>query len=222
MSVRRACRALGLSRSTCLYTARRVRPTKLVEKIRQLAAELPRYGYRRLHWRLGREGHQVNHKRVYRLYREEGLAVRKRKRKRFAAGQRVPIETPRSPNQTWSMDFVHDQLADGRRFRALAIVDNCTRESIAIEVDFSLPSFRVARVLERLAERAACRRPSSSTTGRSSRVRNSTAGRTGAECAFTSSVRGSPSRTPSPRASTAAFETSASTSTGSRASKTLG
>lgn len=119
---------------------------------RQLAAELPRYGYRRLHWRLGREGHQVNHKRVYRLYREEGLAVRKRKRKRFAAGQRVPIETPRSPNQTWSMDFVHDQLADGRRFRALAIVDNCTRESIAIEVDFSLPGFRVARVLERLAE----------------------------------------------------------------------
>lgn len=152
VSVRRACRALGLSRSTCLYTARRVRPTKLVEKIRQLAAELPRYGYRRLHWRLGREGHQVNHKRVYRLYREEGLAVRKRKRKRFAAGQRVPIETPRSPNQTWSMDFVHDQLADGRRFRALAIVDNCTRESIAIEVDFSLPGFRVARVLERLAE----------------------------------------------------------------------
>lgn len=152
VSVRRACRALGLARSTCLYAARRTRPVKLVQEMRQLAAERPRFGYRRLHLLLQRQGHTVNHKLVYRLYREEGLTVRKRKRKRLVAGQRLPIETPRQPNETWSMDFVHDQLADGRRFRALTIVDNCTRESIAIEVDFSLPGFRVARVLDRLAE----------------------------------------------------------------------
>jgi putative transposase len=152
LSERRACRVLGLARSTCKYRARRVRPTKLVEQIRALAAERPRFGYRRLHVLLRRKGQMVNHKLVYRLYREEGLAVRRRKRKKLAAGVRVPIETPRLPNQRWSMDFVHDQLADGRRFRALAIVDDCTRESVAIEVDFSLPGFRVAHVLDRLAE----------------------------------------------------------------------
>jgi len=91
-------------------------------------------------------------KRVYRLYRAEGLAVRRKKRKRFAAGLRVVLPAPTRPNERWSMDFVHDTLASGRKFRTLNIVDDFTRECVAIEVDTSLGGMRVVRVLERLAE----------------------------------------------------------------------
>lgn len=151
-SERRACRVLGLARSTKQYKSRRAPPTKLVAMLRQLAAEKPRCGYRRLHDHLVRRGWRINHKRVYRLYREEGLAVRKRRRKKLVAAERVPIEKPRLPNERWSMDFVSDQLGDGRRFRALTVVDDCTRECVVIEVDTSLTGFRVAGVLERLVD----------------------------------------------------------------------
>ncbi len=100
---------------------------------------------------LRREGFGVNHKRVYRLYREEGLAVRRRKRKRMAGVARVPPEAPLRPNQQWSMDFVADALANGRRIRVLTVLDDFTRESLATEVDTSLPGLRVTRVLDRLA-----------------------------------------------------------------------
>jgi putative transposase len=93
----------------------------------------------------------VNHKRVYRLYRAEGLALRRKRRKRLAAGLRVVLPTPSRPNERWSMDFVHDTLASGRKFRNLNIVDDYTRECVAIEVDTSLGGARVVRVLERLA-----------------------------------------------------------------------
>lgn len=93
----------------------------------------------------------VNRKRVYRLYREMGLAVRKRKRKKIVAAARVPSDTPLQANQRWSMDFVQDSLENGRRFRTLNIVDDYTRECLAIEVDFSLPGERVVRVLEELS-----------------------------------------------------------------------
>jgi len=92
----------------------------------------------------------VNHKRVYRIYQEEGLAVRRRKRKRAAAHERVPLPAPVRPDQGWSMDFMADALATGRRFRTLNIVDEYTREAPAIEVDTSLPGVRVVRVLEQL------------------------------------------------------------------------
>lgn len=101
---------------------------------------------------LRREGFSVNHKRVYRLYRAEGLAVRKRKRKRINATLRQPHPLPSRPNERWSMDFVSDGLADGRRFRVLNIVDDYSRECLACEPDFSLPGARVARVLDTILE----------------------------------------------------------------------
>lgn len=117
-----------------------------------IARERPRFGYRRLYVRLRREGLMVNHKRVYRLYRAEGLAVRKRKRKRINATQRQPHALPTRPNQRWSMDFVSDGLGNGRRFRTLNVVDDFSRECLAIEADFSLPGARVVRVLDQLIE----------------------------------------------------------------------
>ena len=104
-----------------------------------LARERPRYGYRRLHVLLRREGYEVNHKRVHRIYRREGLMVRRRLRKRIAAGKRVPLPPPSRANERWSLDFMSDQLADGRVFRTLNIVDDFTRECRAIEVDTSRP-----------------------------------------------------------------------------------
>lgn len=114
-----------------------------------MATERPRWGYRRLAVLLEREGHRVNHKLVHRLNREEGIAVRRWRKKR-AAVTRTPLAAPTRPNKRWSLDFVSDALADGRKFQALNIVDAFTRECLVIEVDTSLPGKRVVRVLERL------------------------------------------------------------------------
>jgi len=119
--------------------------------MRALAEQRPRFGYRRIHVLLRREGYAVNRKRVHRIYRLEGLAVRRRRRKRVAVPRR-PMPMPSGVNERWSMDFVHDALNDGRTFRCLTIVDDHSRESLAIEVDTSLPGRRVIRVLEQLAE----------------------------------------------------------------------
>jgi putative transposase len=151
MSVRRACRVLGVCRATAQYRSRREAPTALVERLRELATERPRWGYRRLHILLQREGVEVNHKRVYRLYRAEGLAVRKKRRKRLASALRTVLPPPSAPNERWSMDFVSDQLVGGTRLRAFNVVDDFTRECLAIEVDSSIPGLRATRVLERLA-----------------------------------------------------------------------
>ena len=150
VSQRRACRLLGLARSRWQYRIRRPRRTELRERLRTLAAERPRWGYLRLHVLLRREGHRINHKLVYRLYREEGLLVRRRRRKQVAV-PRVPLPTPPTPNERWGMDFITDALADGRRFRCLTMVDEYTRECPVIAVDRSLPSLRLIRVLEHLA-----------------------------------------------------------------------
>lgn len=151
LSERQACRYTGFARSSRRYHACRPSRTELRERLHTLALLRPRWGYRRLYRLLRREGHVVNKKLVQRVYREEGLTVRRRKRKRVAV-PRIPVPSPTKPNERWSMDFVSDALGDGRKFRALTIVDDCTRESPAIEVDTSLPSARVVRVLERLAE----------------------------------------------------------------------
>lgn len=128
--------------------------TALRQRLRELAGERRRFGYRRLHILLRREGLAINHKRVYRLYREEGLSVRQRKRKQVAARRGERRGAAAAPNQRWSLDFVSDALATGRRIRLLAVVDTCTREALAIEVDTSLPASRVVRVLDRVvAER---------------------------------------------------------------------
>ncbi len=151
MSERRACRVIGTDRTSVRY--RGVRPDDVVlrERLKALAQERRRFGYRRLHVLLRREGHAVNRKRVQRLYREERLTVRRRGggRKR-AMGTRRPMMTPVAPNQRWSLDFVSDQLTDGRRFRILAVVDDCTRECLALVADTSISGRRVARELDRL------------------------------------------------------------------------
>lgn len=116
MSERRACRLVGVARATHRYAGRRPTHAVVRERLRTLAAERPRWGYSRLAVLLAREGHVLNHKLVHRLYREEGLAVRRRRRKRAAAG-RVPLAAPTRPNERWSMDFVSDALAAQDRHR---------------------------------------------------------------------------------------------------------
>ena len=154
MSERRACRVIGAHRRTMRHR-RTVRGDELRvrERLRILAAEHPRWGYRRLHILLRREGMAINRKRVYRLYRLDGLAVRRRKRKRAARIPRGIVSQPWRRGEAWAMDFMQDTLANGRRFRTLNILDTVTRECLRIEVDTSLPGARVVRVLEQLLER---------------------------------------------------------------------
>jgi putative transposase len=152
LSERRACALLRISAASLRYAARRPVPTELRERLLALARERPRYGYRRLHVLLRREGYEVNHKRVHRLYRSEGLMVRRRLRKRIAAAKRVPLPAPTRVNERWSIDFMSDQLADGRCFRTLNIVDDLSRECLAIEVDTSLTGRRLVRVLDSLCD----------------------------------------------------------------------
>ncbi|MFC3725777.1 IS3 family transposase [Neoaquamicrobium sediminum] len=150
MSERRACRVLGCCRMTIRYAALERDDLCLRERLKTLAHERRRFGYRRLHVLLRREGHVVNHKRLFRLYREEKLAVRRRAGRKRALGTRAPVVVPRMPNERWSLDFVSDQLTDGRRFRVLTVVDDCTRECLALIADSSLSGTRVARELETL------------------------------------------------------------------------
>ena len=150
MSERRACRVIGTDRASMRYQSVRPDDVALRERLKALAQERRRFGYRRLHVLLRREGHAVNRKRVQRLYREERLTVRRRGGRKRAMGTRRPMGTPLAPDQRWSLDFVSDQLTDGRRFRILAVVDDCTRECLALVADTSISGIRVARELDRL------------------------------------------------------------------------
>jgi putative transposase len=152
LSERVACQLGCLSRST--YRRKKTRDEgdrPLQERMLELAALRPRFGYRRLEILLRREGQAVNRKRVYRIYRELGLAVRRKARKRVAQANRRPRVVPIAANIQWSMDFMRDTLASGRVFRTLNVVDDATRECLAIEVDTSLPGPRVCRVLDEVA-----------------------------------------------------------------------
>lgn len=148
VSERRACSALSIDRSSVRYRRRRPDDATLRERIRALAAERRRFGYRRLHFLLAREGYAMNQKRFRRLYREEGLAVRKRGGRKRALGMRAPLLLPSRPNERWSLDFVSDSFTDGRRFRILAVVDDYTRECLGLVADTSLSGARVARELD--------------------------------------------------------------------------
>ena len=148
VSERRACSALGVDRSTIRYRHRRASDAGVRLRILELAAHRRRFGYRRLHFLLTREGISMNLKKFRRLYREEGLAVRKRGGRKRALGLRAPIALPSGPNERWSLDFVSDSLTDGRRFRVLAVVDDFTRECLALVADTSLSGARVARELD--------------------------------------------------------------------------
>jgi putative transposase len=153
-SGRHACGRMEIVRALVRYRSRDSRFTeanrRLRVRLRELAEERRRWGYRRLHVLLKREGWQVNSKRVYRIYVEEKLIVRRRRRRRICAQARVLLAPPSRPNETWTMDFLHDALASGRQFRTLSIEDAYPREMPVIEVDTSLPALRVVRVLDRL------------------------------------------------------------------------
>ena len=150
VSERRACRVARVARSSCRYRRVAADQTALRLRLRDLAATRVRYGYRRLHVLLRREGWRVNHKRIYRLYREEGLGIRVKRRKKLASASRLLSSPATKPLERWSLDFLTDGLANGRRFRVLTIVDTVSRVSPAIEVDVSLTGERVVAVLERL------------------------------------------------------------------------
>ena len=149
LSERRACRFIGVPRATQRY--RPMRDDRgLRDRLESLAILKPRWGYRRLHWLLVREGWPVNRKRVQRVYRDAGLTVRKRRRKRVSIA-RVQRPVVLAPNERWSMDFVHDTLGDGRVIRIFTVVDDFTRRCPLIAVDFALPAPRVIALLEQLA-----------------------------------------------------------------------
>lgn len=147
-SQRHACELIGIPRSSCRYESRRD-DTALRERLVGLAQQYPRFGYRRLHVLLRRDGERVNHKRVQRVYRAAELTVKRLRRRRLTR-----TATPRAEvvamNQEWALDFVSDSTAAGQRLRVLSVVDACTRECLALEVDTSFPSRRVTRVLERV------------------------------------------------------------------------
>ena len=152
-SQRRACALVGMAPKVYRHQHKRPDDTGLRERLKALANERRRFGYRRLHLLLRREGAGVNHKKLYRVYREERLAVRRRGGRKRALGTRAPMAIPQSANQRWSVDFVQDTLVDGRRFRALVIVDDFTRECLGLAVDTSLSGVRVARELKAIMER---------------------------------------------------------------------
>jgi putative transposase len=150
-SARRACGLMLLAVSTVRYRARRpIHDEPLRSQLVELAREKPRFGYRRLHVLLQRGGERVNHKRVHRVYREEGLMIRRKKRKHCVRAGKPLVERT-AANQEWALDFVHDTVECGRVIRVLSVVDACTRECLALEVDTSFASRRVTRVLEEIA-----------------------------------------------------------------------
>ena len=151
LSERTACKLLDVERSSYRYEPQPDRNAELRDELLKLARQKPRYGYRRLHVLLERRGHAVNVKRVYRLYLEEGLSVRRKKRKRLVRDRAAEPRLLRA-NQEWAMDFIVDGLATGRMVRILSVVDAYTRECLALEADTSLGSGRVTRVLDRLIE----------------------------------------------------------------------
>lgn len=151
-SRRKACNLVGLCRATFYYRHHRQDDPALRQRIREIATKRRRFGQDRIYIVLRREGINVNHKKVSRLYREEKLTLRLKRRQKRAASVRVPLPVPDGPNQVLSMDFVFDQLATGRKFKTLTVVDDFTRECVAIEVDFGIGGERVTRVLDRICE----------------------------------------------------------------------
>lgn len=153
LSQRRACSILGADRSSVRYRSCRPDDADIRGRLRELANERRRFGYRRLGILLAREGIEMNRKKLFRLYQEEGLKVRRRGGRKRALGTRAPMVLPDGPNRRWSLDFVSDAFTDSRRFRILCVVDDYTRECLALVADTSLSGVRVARELDGLIRR---------------------------------------------------------------------
>jgi putative transposase len=150
VSERRACGLLGICRSVYYYRRKPRDDEAIRQRLRELAFSRPRFGYQRLYILLRREGWLVNHKRVLRIYREEELAVRTKKRRKLAARLRVVPPPPAKTNDRWSMDFVSDQLITGQRFRALTVIDHFSRECVLIDAAVSFPAVRLTEVLDNM------------------------------------------------------------------------
>jgi putative transposase len=147
----RSCNLVGLGRSTWRYKSRRPADEEVRLKLRELALKRTRFGYRRLAIFLRREGHVVNHKKVFRLYRSEGLTLPRKRRKKALGMRQAPLSQPTRCNERWSMDFVMDRFKEGRRFRVFTLVDDFSRECLATFADTSISGVRVVRILEELA-----------------------------------------------------------------------
>ena len=150
LSVRRACKLVSLPRSVITYRKVRRDDSSLIEALHQLVEKHPTIGFWKCYYRLRRKGVLCNHKRLYRVYTLLRLNVRRKARRRVPQRIKEPLLLPETINKAWSMDFMCDSLVDGRRFRLLNIIDDYNRESLAIEIDTSLPALRVIRVLEKL------------------------------------------------------------------------
>ena len=150
-SERRACRLLIFSRTTKRHRKARVDDPEIIARIKELAQRRSRWGYRQLHRLASREGLKMNQKKFRRIYREQKLSIKLRKKSRLRTQVRVPIPPPSAANQRWSMDFVSDQLGpSGKRFRTLTVIDDFTRECVALFADFSIPGQQVARALDKI------------------------------------------------------------------------
>jgi putative transposase len=149
---RRACALAGIDPRVYRRPTSRSDDADLRARLKDLSSERRRFGYRRLHVLLRRDGWQVNWKKPYRIYKEEGLTVRKRGGRKRALGTRAPMAIPQGPNQRWSLDFVSDSLSCGRRFRIFNVIDDFSRECLVAVVDTSLSGIRVGRELDKIAQ----------------------------------------------------------------------
>jgi putative transposase len=156
LSNRKACKLMGISRTTCQYKAKPKDDTALQNALTTLTTKHVAIGYWQCCYRLWNKGYRWNHKRIYRVYTDMKLNIRRRSKRRLPERLKIPLTTPTAANQIWSIDFMSDSLVDGRKFRVLNVIDDFNRESLAIEVDTSLPSLRVIRVLERLIAQRDC------------------------------------------------------------------
>ena len=152
ISQRRACDVLQVDRSSIRYQSKRGNDAELRDAIKRVARERRRFGYRRINAMLQREGIHMNHKKLRRIYAEEKLQVRRRGGRKRALGTRRPMEVPDGPNQRWSLDFISDAFTDGRRFRILTVVDDFTKENVALVPDTSISGLRVSRELDQAIE----------------------------------------------------------------------
>jgi len=202
--VQRACRLVRLSRSAWYSRPvdRLKRDAEVIDALQELAEQKPRWGFWKYRDRLKNLGRPWNHKRIYRVYCELGLNHRRKTKKRLCDRPPQPLEVPAQPNKVWSLDFVHDTLYVGRRFRTLNVMDEGVREALAIEVDTSLPAARVVRVLDQIKSWAGRPRRSAATTGRSFSVMRSAAGARRTMSRSSTSSRAGQTRTRSSSGST--------------------
>lgn len=150
MSIRQACRTLSLSRTVYVYQPDTRRDEPVIQLLTELAERYPRYGFKKLFRLLRRQGKTWNHKRVHRIYCLLKLNFRRKGKQRLPVRNPAPLATPEALNQSWSIDFMHDALVCGRRFRTFNVVDDFNREALAIEIDLNIPAQRIVRVLDRI------------------------------------------------------------------------